>query len=381
MANLRISRRNFIGGLLASGAAIPFSRYHWANPRSPIIASETKIDWGYPEGSVRLNSNENPLGPSPKAIKAMEKALLHAHRYTRSNQLIKELASYHRVSEDMILAGCGSTEFLRIAPWTFLRNGGELVTALQTYQTLIRECKKIGVKVKEIPLTKDYTFDLQAMKKAVTPKTKMIYIVNPNNPTGTCLNFEDILKFCDSIPKDTIAFIDEAYSHFLKDKKGRDGTTLIKQGYNVIVSRTFSKVHGLAGMRLGYVIAKPSFIQKLREFSFTSMGINQAVFAAGIASIEDEKHVQKYKELVSKGREFYYEAFKSMGLNHIPSVTPFLMVQVNRPSKVVQKKLASKHVFVRKGEDWYMPGYLRISIGFPEENRACTEAIKKIQSL
>ncbi len=380
MTNLAISRRNFLGGLLASGAVIPLRHYPWANHRLSTIASEAKIDWGYPEGAVRLDSNENPLGPSPKAIKAMEKALLQAHRYTRATQLIKELASYHNVSDDMILAGCGSTEFLRIAPWTFLRNGGELVTALQTYQALIRECKKIGVKVKEIPLTKNYTFDLQAMKNAVNAETRMVYIANPNNPTGTRLEFEDIQKFCDSLPKEVTVFIDEAYSHFLEDKKGRDGTTLIKLGYNVIVSRTFSKVHGLAGIRLGYVIANPSFIQKLREFSFRSMGINQAAFAAGVASIEDDRHVQKYKELVSEGKEFYYQAFESMGLNYIPGVTPFLMVQVNRPSKVVQKKLADKHVFVRKGEDWYMPGYLRISIGFPEENRACVEAIKKILS-
>lgn len=380
MANLKISRRNFMGILLASGAALPFSKYPWADPSKPAPAPEKKIDWGYPEGAIRLNSNENPLGPSPQAFKAMEKALLQAHRYTSGNQLIKELASFHKVSNDMILPGCGSTEFLRIAPWAYLRDEGELVTSLQTYQTLIRECKKIGVKVNAISL-KDFSFDLNSMKNAITPKTKMVYLVNPNNPTGTCLDFEDIQKFCVSIPKNIIVFIDEAYSHFLSDKKGRDGVTLIKQEYNVIVSRTFSKVHGLAGMRLGYVISNPEIIEKLKVFSFRNMGINQAVFAAGLASIEDEKHVQKYKGLIRVGKKFYYEQFDSMGLKYIPSITPFLMVKVNMPSKVIQKKLASGHIFVRKGEDWHMPGYLRISIGFPEENKACTEAIKRILNL
>lgn len=381
MANLRISRRNFMGALLVSGAALSFNKYPWADPLKPTLAPEKTIDWGYPEGAVRLNSNENPLGPSPEAFKAMEKALSQAHRYTSSNQLIKELASYHKVSNDMILAGCGSTEFLRIAPWAFLRNEGELVTALQTYQTLIRECKKIGVKVNEIPLKKDFSFDLESMKKAITPETKMVYLVNPNNPTGTSLDFEQIQKFCSSLPKNIIVFIDEAYSHFLRDKKGKDGITLIKQGYNVIVSRTFSKVHGLAGMRLGYAISNPQIIKELRAFSFRNMGINQAVFAAGLASIEDDIHVQKYKGLVRAGKQFYYKQFDLMGLKYIPSITPFLMVKVNMPSKVAQKRLASGRVFVRKGEDWHMPGYLRISIGFPEENRACVEAIKKTLNL
>lgn len=133
-------------------------------------------------------------------------------------------------------------------------------------------------------------------------------------------------------------------------------------------------------MRLGYVVAKPSLITKLKAFGFRSMGINQAVFVGGLASLEDERHIQKYKELMREGREFFYEQFNSLGLKYIPSTTPFLMVRVNMPSKVAKKKLAAKHVFVRKGEDWQMPSYLRISIGFPEENRTCVDALKKIMS-
>lgn len=381
MKNLKISRRHFMGTLLASGASLPLSHYPWLCFSKQTTASDKKIDWGYPEGAVRLDSNENPLGPSPRALKAMERALLQAHRYTRASQLIKELASYHNVSREMILSGCGSTEFLRIAPWAFLRDGGDLVATLQTYQTLIRECKKIGAKVIEVPLKKDFTFDLDAMKKAITPKTKMVYIVNPNNPTGTYLDFDDIQKFCASISKDIIVFIDEAYSHFLKDKKERNGIALVKQGYNVIVSRTFSKVYGLAGMRLGYTVTSPALAEELGKFGFESMGINQAAFAGGLASIEDENHVQNYKKFVREGKEFFYEQFDSLGLKYIPSITPFVMVKVNRPSKAVQKKLAAKHIYVRKGEDWYMPGYLRISMGFPEENRACVEALNSILSL
>jgi histidinol-phosphate aminotransferase len=381
MHSLRISRRNFMGSLIASAAVLPLKDYSWVHPSIQAGRMKKRINWGYPEGACRLDSNENPLGPSPGALEVMEKALSQAHRYTSPNQLLKELASFHEVSNDMVLAGCGSTEFLRIAPWTFLRKGGELITALQTYKTLPREAEKIEVKIRWIQLNDEFAFDLDSMKKALTPKTKMIYLVNPNNPTGTALDFEVIQKFCSSLPKDIIVFIDEAYSHFHEDKKRRNGITLIKQGYNVIVSRTFSKAYGLAGMRLGYVIANPSIIRELRVFGFRDMGINQAVFAGGLASLEDEKHVEKYKELVQEGREFYYEQFDSLGLEYIPSTTPFLMVKVNMPSKVARKKLADKHVFVRKGEDWQMPRYLRISIGFPEENRACVGALKKILSL
>jgi len=378
MANLKISRRTFMGSLAAGAAVLPLSNYPWVYSSKTSSLSERKIDWGYPEGAIRLNANENPYGPSPNTIKAMEKGLSEGHRYTRATQLTKELASFHGVSTDMVIAGCGSTEFLRIAPWAFLRDGGELVTTLQTYKTLIREAKKIGAKVNEIPLDKDFYFDLQSLKKALTPKTKMVYLVNPNNPTGTRHDFEAIQNFCASLPKTIIVFIDEAYSHFLEDKQGRDGITLIKQGYNVIVSRTFSKVYGLAGMRLGYAIADPSIIKELRAFGFRNLGINQAVFAGGLASLEDEKHVQKYKKLVKEGQEYFYNQFDSLGLKYIPSTTPFLMVKVNMASKVAIKKLASKNVFVRKGEDWQMPEYLRITMGFPEENKAFIAALKQI---
>ncbi len=378
MANLKISRRAFMGSLAAGAAVLPLSSYPWAYRSKAAPISEKKIDWGYPEGAVRLNANENPYGPSPIAIKAMEKGLAEGHRYTRATQLIKELASYHGVSTDMVLAGCGSTEFLRIAPWTFLRDGGELVTALQTFKTLPRESKKIAAKVNEIPLDNNFYFDLQSLKKALTPKTKMVYLVNPNNPTGTRHEFEAIQNFCASLPKSIIVFIDEAYSHFLEDKRGRDGITLVKQGYKVIVSRTFSKVYGLAGMRLGYAIAEPAITKELRAFGFRNLGINQAVFAGGLASLEDEKHVQKYKELVKEGKEYFYDQFDALGLKYIPSTTPFLMVKVNMASKVAIKKLASKNVFVRKGEDWQMPDYLRITMGFPEENKACISALKSV---
>jgi histidinol-phosphate aminotransferase len=381
MANLKISRRAFMGSIAAGAAVLPLRNYSWAYPSKTAPLSEKKIDWGYHEGAIRLNANENPYGPSPSAIKAMEKGLYEGHRYTRATQLTKELASYHGVSTDMILAGCGSTEFLRIAPWAFLRDGGELVTTLQTFKTLPREAKKIGASVNEIPLDKNFYFDLQSLKKALTPKTKMVYIVNPNNPTGTRHDFEAIQNFCASLPKSIIVFIDEAYSHFLEDKQGRDGITLIKQGYNVISSRTFSKVYGLAGMRLGYAVADPSIIKELRAFGFRSMGINQAVFAGGLASLDDEKHVQKYKKLVKEGLEYFYNQFDSLGLKYIPSTTPFLMVKVNMASKVAIKKLASKNVFVRKGEDWQMPSYLRITMGFPEENKACISALKKVLNL
>jgi histidinol-phosphate aminotransferase len=378
MANLKISRRTFMGSLAASAAVLPLSNYPWVHPSKTAPPPEGKIDWGYPEGAIRLNANENPYGPSPSAIKAMEKALAQGHRYARATQLTKELASYHGVSTEMIIAGCGSTEFLRIAPWAFLRDGGELVTTLQTFKTLPREAKKIGASVNEIPLDKDFYFDLKSLKKALTPKTKMVYLVNPNNPTGTRHSFEVIQNFCASLPKTIIVFIDEAYSHFLEDNKGRDGITLIKQGFKVVVSRTFSKVYGLAGMRLGYAIADSSSITELRAFGFRNLGINQAVFAGGLASLEDEKHVKKYKKLVSEGKEYFYSQFDSMGLEYIPTTTPFLMVKVNMASRVAIKKLASKNVFVRKGEDWQMPEYLRITMGFPEENKACISALKKV---
>lgn len=250
MTNPKLSRRGFLLNMMVNATALSLANCSRMRP-SYGSSSRTDVEWNYPQEAIRLNANENPLGPSSKAIKAMERALVHAHRYTHANPLRKALASYHEVSDDMILVGCGSTEILRIAPWAFLRNGSELVSAFQTYQVLIRECRKIGVTVNAIHLNEGFSFDLDSMRKAVTSDTKMIYLVNPNNPTGTCLGFEEVEAFCASLPGETMVLLDEAYSHFLNDKNGRDGTTLIKSGYNLIVTRTFSKVHGMAGMRLG----------------------------------------------------------------------------------------------------------------------------------
>jgi histidinol-phosphate aminotransferase len=183
------------------------------------------------------------------------------------------------------------------------------------------------------------------------------------------------------MPKHVIVFIDEAYFHSHPGSKGRDRITLIKQGHNVIITRTFSKAYGLAGIRLGYTVANPSLIKELRVFGFGDMGVNQAAYAAGLASLEDEKHTQKYKDLVKEGKELYYKQFDSLGLSYIRSITPFLMVKLNTSSKMAQKKLADKRVYVRKGEDWYMSGYLRITIGFQEENEACAAEIKRVLKL
>jgi histidinol-phosphate aminotransferase len=371
-----LSRRGFMLSLVTSVAVLPLGQTSW---RSVHAGRRQKGTEGrFLEGPVRLNANENPLGPSPRAIDAMERALDQAHRYTQADRLRAALASYHQVAPDMILLGCGSTEILRIAPSAFLTHGGELVTALQTYQTLVRECRQRGVEVVTIPLNGGFTFDLDSISKGLSRNTGMVYLVNPNNPTGTCLRFDALESFCRSLPKGVIVFLDEAYHQFLPDREEGGGITLVKKGCNVIVTRTFSKAHGMAGMRLGYAVSDPSTIERLSAFGLGDLGINQAALAGGIASLEDQDHVENYLQLIDEGRRFYYEQFDAMGLKYIPSRAPFLMVRVDMSSAIAQRQLAARGVLVRNGEDWHMPGFVRISIGLPEENGACVQALKGI---
>jgi histidinol-phosphate aminotransferase len=370
-----LSRRNFLktsaGGALLLGLGS-------ASLTSLLGKSRTLPYQGKVRLLARLNFNENPLGLSPLALKALMRDDVPYNRYVKTSALRKELAQFHNLKPDNILLGVGSTEILRIAPMAFAFNKGNVITALQTYKTLGRYSEKIGIKVTWVPLNKQYQHDLKAMRNAIDKDTRLIYICNPNNPTGRVLPYSELKEFINALPDNIVSLVDEAYYHYIEDKEYPSTIELIKKGKKVIVPRTFSKVYGMAGLRMGYAIAPSDIIKKMEYYSFDALGLNIAGITAAHASLKDFAHIKKSVDLAKKGREYFYKELKAMGFEPIPSQTPFILVNIKRDCSQVVKALKKRKVLVREGKDWQMPNFIRISMGLMEENELCIKALKEV---
>jgi histidinol-phosphate aminotransferase len=372
---MSISRRNFLRGSIAATAAVPFLEHLSLDT---CDASPDKIDFlmGFAPDAIRLNRNENPFGPSPMALDAIKRGLSQACRYIIPPvQLRNELASLHGVDHKMVRLGTGSGEILSAVALAYLKDGGNMVSTLQTYRTTPATAEKIGAKVKWVDLESDWSYDVEGLLAAVDSQTKIFYLVNPNNPTGTTLSYDELTKIAEALPKDVLFFIDEAYVHFLPDDK--NGIDLIKAGHdNVFVTRTFSKVYGLAGLRVGYGVGHPDTVKKVATYMFTLM--NLAGYGGALASLHDHEHVNKFLKHAKHCKKFYEKELTALGLNYITGNSPLLMVEVGEDSKIFVEKMAKENVFVRKGEDWDMPTHVRISYGLDEQNQAAVAALKKL---
>jgi histidinol-phosphate aminotransferase len=372
---MSISRRGFLRSSIAATAAVPFLE-HLSLDFCDAAPDIVDYFMGYAPNAIRLNRNENPFGPSPMAVEAIKQGLGEANRYVQAGQLRKALAEKHGVDEDMVLLGCGSTELLNSVPLAYLREGGNIVSSFQTYRTTPYMAQKLGAEVRWVKLKPDWTYDIKGLFGKVDSQTKIFYLVNPNNPTGTHLSYEKLASIAEALPKDVLFFIDEAYVQFLPGD-GRNGIDLLKAGHdNVFVTRTFSKVYGLAGLRVGYGVGHPTVVKKVSAFILTFM--NFAGYAGAIASLDDHGHVNKFLEQARQSKIFYEKELSALGINYIVGASPLIMVEVKEDSKKFVEKMAKENVFVRKGEDWDMPTYVRVSYGLDEQNRAVVAALKKL---
>jgi histidinol-phosphate aminotransferase len=326
-------------------------------------------------GAVRINFNENPLGPSPKAIAAiLENGLRESNRYSYVDPLKKEIARRNGVAVENLLMGCGSTEYLQTAPWTFLRKGGRLVLAKPTYAWCAGVARVMGAEVTEVPLLADGTLDVPGMKRAMTADTKLVYIANPDNPTGASLPVTAVEDLANAMPAGAVLLVDEAYVDFLPD--GKTSVSLVRAGAPVVVARTFSKAYGLAGLRLGYVLARKDLIEELKLLWTLDMGVNAAANAGGLAALSDQAHVDRYVKLVDDGLAHLRAGLSELGVKSLPHRAPFFMADLGREAAPVVRALAREQVYVRDGKSWEMPTHLRISIGLPEENRIFLEKLR-----
>jgi histidinol-phosphate aminotransferase len=373
-----LPRRRFLRSLAiaAAGASVGFRRTASAQSAAvdnDVLSTEDVV--AFPEGAVRLNFNENPIGPSPRAIAAiLEDGLGESNRYSYVDPLTKEIARRNGVGAENVLMGCGSTEFLQIAPWTFLGNGGRLVLPKPTYSWCAGVAGVMGAEVTEVPLLADGTLALEAMKRALGPDTRLVYVANPDNPTGAGLPLAAIEDLTESLPETAVLLVDEAYVDFLP--KGESSVSLVRKGAPVIVTRTFSKAFGLAGLRLGYVVAPANLIERLKLLWTLDMGVNSAANAGGLAALSDEAHVERYVKLVDEGLAYLRSGLSELGVETLPHRAPFFMAELGREAAPVVLALAREKVYVRDGKSWEMPTRLRISVGLPEENRVFLEKLE-----
>jgi histidinol-phosphate aminotransferase len=373
-------RRRFLRALAAAtaGASMGISSRASAQKAAvddSVLSTEDVV--AFPEGAVRLNFNENPLGPSPRAIAAiLEDGLGESNRYSYVDPLKKEIARRHGVGLENLLMGCGSTEYLQTAPWIFLRKGGRLVLAKPTYSWCAGVARVMGAEVTEVPLLPDGSLDVPGMKRAISPDTRLVYIANPDNPTGASLELDTVNELVRALPESAVLLVDEAYYNFLP--KGETSISLVRAGAPVVVARTFSKAFGLAGLRLGYVAAPKNLIDELKLLWTLDMGVNAAVNVGGLASLSDQAHIDRYVKLVDEGLAYLRAGLSELGVKSLPHRAPFFMADLGREAAPVVLALAREKVYVRDGKSWEMPTHLRISVGLPEENRIFLEKLRPV---
>ncbi len=362
----KTSRRDFFA--TAAGAAVLSAFAPDVKARSN---SSLHIDWGFPEGAIRVGQNENPLGVSPRAARAMAEAIVHGNRYPKPKTLADRIAKLHGVDPEWLVFSAGSGDILKAIPRAFAQDG-EVVTAKESYRDLPSEAERMKIPVHMIPVDKNFRHDLNAMANVISSKTRVVNVTNPNNPTGTVLPAADLRRFADAIPKGAVYVIDEAYIHFAPEA---DVSALVKERENVLVLRTFSKIYGLAGMRIGYAVGHPDLIKVLKPHA--GRYVNPVGYAGALAALDDIEYQKRYLALLREAKQFYEQKLTSMGVEYAPSVTPFFLLNTGEKGEDVDKRLQEHKIFVRPGKDWDMPSYIRISYGTMEENKAVMAALGK----
>lgn len=342
-------------------------------PGKPI--EELKRELGI-SNVIKMASNENPLGPSKKAVKAMMKAIASVNRYPDGNcyYLKQTLSRDLNVSACNLIMGNGSNEIIELALRTFVNPGEEVIMSEPSFLIFNIACKVSGGVPVVIPL-KDFKADLNGIKKAISGKTKLVFIDNPNNPTGRSVGEAEVEKFLEDIPDNIIVVFDEAYNEFVEREDFPDTIRYIGRK-NIIILRTFSKAHGLSGLRIGYGIAEKEiidFMERVRQ----PFNVNSIAQVAAIASLGDKDHIDNSKLTVSEGKRFLYSQFDAMKLAYVKSDTNFILVNVRRSGREVFEKMLKKGVIVRDMDAYKLNDYIRVTIGTMPENQRFIKALKE----
>ncbi|MBF0478478.1 MAG: histidinol-phosphate transaminase [Candidatus Omnitrophica bacterium] len=345
-------------------------------PGRPI--EDVKRELGLKE-VIKLASNENPYPTSPKVLKAIAQAAKSVNRYPDGGciALRQELAKQLKVKPEQLIFGNGSDEVIVMAVRAFVQPGDEVIFAKPSFLVYeIASCIE-GAKLNAVPLMPDFRYDLKAMKEAVTSKTKIIFLGNPDNPSGQYISNTELKNFLKNLRSDILVFIDEAYYEFVSAKDYADSLNLLKIYKNLMVARTFSKIYGLAGLRIGYAMGDAELIDiigRVRE----PFNVNSIAQAAALACLKDKAYYKKILTQINAERKYLYASFDTMRLEHIKSFTNFILVKTAIGGKAASQGLLKKGIIVRDMSGWGKPEYFRVSIGNAQENKKFIKALKDI---
>ena len=363
---MAISRRSFLRTLGVGTAAGTAVQWSLAGLSRGAVFEPSRS--GEPDGAIHLNSNENAYGPSQKTLDAIRAAVGTANRYpfTSCDELTERIVGFHGVKPEQVLLGCGSTEILRIAAQAFLGRGKTLLQASPTFEAIEHYAQSTGAEVVPLPLTHQYGHDLRGMLERANAAATLVYICNPNNPTGTITPRKDIEEFIAKLPPTTFVLIDEAYHHYA-------GVSAMYASFldrpvndeRVIVSRTFSKVYGMAGLRLGYGIASLETARRIRPFS-TRNNVNGIVARAGMAALDDQQAVKELVKRNADDRQEFYNQSRIRALKPIDSHANFVMMDTHCPAKQIVEHFRQHNVLIGRRFP-AMDSYIRVSLGTPPE--------------
>ncbi len=342
-------------------------------PGKPI--EEVKRELGL-KNIIKLASNENPLGPSPKAVEAIRRYASKINFYPDggSYYLKKALGKKLGLKEGNIILGNGSDEIVSLITRIFLQKGDEVIMGNPSFLMYKIDAQLSRAKVTSVPL-KDFRLDLSEMSKAMGPKTKLIFISNPNNPTGTIITQDGVKDFLRDIPHQILTVFDEAYYEYVEDTNYPQSIDLLDKNSNIIILRTFSKIYGLAGLRVGYGAATPEITDLLNK-ARPPFNVNSLAQVAALASLEDEDQVNRSKSLVKEGKEFLYSNLRRLKISFIPTQANFILIKIGKKAKDVEGELLKKGIIVRGMGVYNLPHYIRVTIGTKPQNE---EFIKNLQ--
>jgi histidinol-phosphate aminotransferase len=383
-----LSRRRWLKTGLTLAGSLPFGNSLLAeishSPASgqPITFQPTDAEFiagAPPELKARLFANENPFGPSPKAKQAIVDAMNTSYQYAfaRARVLTQKIADFEGLKPSNFLLGAGSSPLIAATAMYFSKPGTNVISGDPSYHDLPGKAESFSAKWIKVPLTPDYKLDLDAMEKAIDSSTIIVYICNPNNPTGTVLDNTKLREFCKRVSAKVPVFIDEAYIDYLPDPKATTVMDLVKDGHNIIVARTFSKLYGFAGLRVGYIAGQPELMRQLSKFTEGDGSVSATSIEAAIATYQEKDFLQEALKKTIASKEYLYGVLKAEGYSYIPSSANFVMFPLKMEGRKFVEEMNKRGVGIRSwrfnNKDW-----CRISIGRMDEMEAFAAAFKEI---
>ncbi len=341
------------------------------------LIAEVQEEYGLTD-IIKLASNENPLGMANAARMAINHALDEVHLYPDGNSrsLTESLAKHLAVNQDQLIVGNGSDEVLRMIGEAFLTPNDEVIVSEPTFSQYRFIANLMGAKIRSIPL-KEYHFDLEAIANAISAQTKIVFICNPNNPTGTIVSDQKLRAFLEQIPPYVLVVIDEAYYEYVQAKDYPNSIALLEKYSNLIITRTFSKVYALAALRVGYGIAAPEVIATLLRVK-EPFNVNLLAQVGAEASLLEKDHLETSIRMNEAGKEYFYREFSALNLRYLPTEANFILVDLKQDGDRVFRQLLSHGIIIRPTTAFKLPNWIRVTIGTAEQNQKFIKALQEV---